>query len=170
MVICEEYRTRGYWSSPLKNKDVFHKSDGTSKANMLNDKFVSVFTKEGTSSFPDKGPSQYPSMPNKEVNWKGVHKLLKGLKPFKVTGPDPIPAFILKAAADELAPILARLRLILDRFHLIGKTPGLFQFSRRETRTRQRTIALFHILPSLANYWSLPSTAMSWHILTSITC
>ena len=95
--------------SPLKNKDGFLKSDSTSKANILNDQFVSVFTKEDTSSLPDKGPSPYPSMPNIKVNWKGVHKLLKRLKPFKATGPDSIPAFILKAAADELAPILARI-------------------------------------------------------------
>ena len=94
--------------SPLKNKDGFLKSDSTSKTNILNDQFVSVLTKEDTwsSCLPDKGPSPYPSMPNIEVNWKRVHKLLKGLKPFKATGPDSIPAFILKAAADELAPIL----------------------------------------------------------------
>ena len=30
----------------------------------------------------------------------------KGLKPFKATGPDSIPAVILKAATDELAPII----------------------------------------------------------------
>ena len=46
---------------------------------------------------------------NIEVNWKGVHKLLKGLKTFKATGPDSIPAYILKAAADQLAPILTGL-------------------------------------------------------------
>ena len=94
---------------PLKNKDGFLKSDSTSKANILNEQFVSVFTKEDTSSLPDKGPSPYPSMPNIEVNWKGVHTLLKGLKPYKATGPDSIPAFILKAAANELARILARI-------------------------------------------------------------
>ena len=74
--------------SPLKNKDGFLKSDSTSKANILNNQFVSVFTKEDTGSLPDKGPSPYPSMPNIEVNWKGVHKLLKGIKPFKATRPD----------------------------------------------------------------------------------
>ena len=95
--------------SPLKYKDCFLKSDSTSKAKILNEQFVSVFTKEDTSSLPDKGPSPYPSMPNIEVNWKGVHKLLKELKPYKAAGPDSIPAFILKAAADELAPILARI-------------------------------------------------------------
>ena len=97
--------------SPLNNKDDFLKSDSTSKANIINDQFVSVFTKEDNSSLPDKGPSPYPSMPNIEVNWKRLHKLLKGIKPFKATGPDSIPAFtsILKAAADQLAPILARM-------------------------------------------------------------
>ena len=70
---------------------------------------MSVFTKEDTSSLPDKGPSLYPSMSNIEINWKWVHKLLEGLKPFNATGPNSIPAFILKAAADELAPMLARI-------------------------------------------------------------
>lgn len=95
--------------SPLKNKDGFLKSDSTSKANILNKEFVSLFAKEDTSFLPDKSPSPLPSMPDIEVNWKGVHKLLKGIKPFKATGPDSIPAFILKAAADQLAPILARI-------------------------------------------------------------
>ena len=58
---------------------------------------------------PDKGPSPHPDMSNIEVNWKGVHQLLIGLKTFKATGPDSIPAFILKAAAYQLKPILTRL-------------------------------------------------------------
>jgi hypothetical protein len=40
---------------------------------------------------------------------KGVFKLLKDLNPHKATGPDCIPSFILKSAADELAPILTQL-------------------------------------------------------------
>jgi hypothetical protein len=39
----------------------------------------------------------------------GVIKLLKDLNPHKATGPDCIPSFILKSAADELAPILTQL-------------------------------------------------------------
>ena len=85
------------------------KSDNQSKANILNNQFESVFTKEDTSSIPDKRPSPNPEMPDIEVYWKGVHKLLKGLKSFKATGPDSIPAFILKAAVDQLAPILTQL-------------------------------------------------------------
>jgi hypothetical protein len=40
---------------------------------------------------------------------KGVFKLLKDLNPHKAIGPDCIPSFILKSAADELAPILTQL-------------------------------------------------------------
>ena len=122
-VVSDSYKgnSKKFWSyikstgqesagvSPLKNEDGFLKSDNQSKANILNNQFESVFTKEDTSSIPDKGPSPHPEMPNIEVNWKGVHKLLKGLKSFKATGPDSIPAFILKAAADQLAPILTQL-------------------------------------------------------------
>ena len=49
--------------SQLKINDAFLKSDSTSKANILNDQFVSVFTKEDTNSLQDKGPIPYPSMP-----------------------------------------------------------------------------------------------------------
>ena len=45
----------------------------------------------------------YIEMPNLEVNWKVVHKLPYGLKTFKATWADSIPAFILKAAADQLS-------------------------------------------------------------------
>ena len=40
---------------------------------------------------------------------KGVHKLLSDLKTHKATGPDSKPAYVLKSAADQLAPILTRL-------------------------------------------------------------
>ena len=40
---------------------------------------------------------------------KGVNKLLSDLKTHKATGPDSIPAYVLKSAADQLAQILTRL-------------------------------------------------------------
>ena len=59
-------------------------------------------------------------MSNITVNWKGVHKLLMNLKTKKATRTDEIPAFILKAAATELAPALANLfQLSLD----LGEIP-----------------------------------------------
>jgi hypothetical protein len=44
-----------------------------------------------------------------KINSKGVHKHLKNLKPHNAIGPDSIPSFILKAAADQLLPILTEL-------------------------------------------------------------
>ena len=72
-------------------------------------------TRENTTYIPDMGQSEIPSMSNCTVDWKGVHKLLMNLKTKKATRTDEIPAFILKAAATELAPALANLfQLSLD--------------------------------------------------------
>ncbi|XP_052809231.1 uncharacterized protein LOC128237685 [Mya arenaria] len=95
--------------APLKNKDGFLQSGNAARANILNDQFVSAFTRENTTNIPYMGQSGIPSMPNILVDWKGVHKLLMNLKTKKATGPDELPAIILKAAATELAPALAKL-------------------------------------------------------------
>eukprot|EP00745_Piridium_sociabile_P022913 TRINITY_DN35723_c0_g2_i2.p1 TRINITY_DN35723_c0_g2~~TRINITY_DN35723_c0_g2_i2.p1 ORF type:complete len:257 (-),score=48.22 TRINITY_DN35723_c0_g2_i2:83-853(-) len=55
------------------------------------------------------GNSPYPAMAQIQVSEGGVLKLLRNLKISKATGPDSIPAFILKTAAVELAPIFTRL-------------------------------------------------------------
>ena len=54
--------------------------DPIQKANILNRQFISVFTDDTKTSFPDLGPSQYPSMEDITVSCKGVVKLLKNLK------------------------------------------------------------------------------------------
>ena len=54
-------------------------------------------------------------MPPITVDEAGVRKLLQNLNPCKATGPDNIPAFVLKNTAPELAPLLAELfQLSLD--------------------------------------------------------
>ena len=55
---------------------------------------------------PYRGKSPCPSMEDIEVSEKGVFRLLQNLRPNKATGPDSIPAFILKTGAKELAPVL----------------------------------------------------------------
>jgi hypothetical protein len=47
------------------------------------EQFQSVYTKENTSTMPDKGQSKYPSMKDIVINTKGVFKLLKDLNPHK---------------------------------------------------------------------------------------
>ena len=106
--------------APLKNEDGFLRSDNQSKASILNQQFSSVFTREPVGQLPDKGPSSYPTMPDITVSERGVRKLLQNLNCHKASGPDEIPTQILHAAADELAPILAKLfQFSLDS----GKTP-----------------------------------------------
>ena len=101
--------------APLKDKNGFLKSDSQSKAEILGDQFQSVFTEEDTTSVPDKGTSPFPDMPPITVNAAGLRKLLQNLNPHKATGPDNIPAFVLKNTAPELAPLLSELfQLSLD--------------------------------------------------------
>jgi hypothetical protein len=70
--------------APLKNKEGFIHSD-TSEAEILSEQFQSVYTKENTSTMPDKGQSKYPSMKDIVINTKGVFKLLKDLNPQDLT-------------------------------------------------------------------------------------
>lgn len=101
--------------APLKNTDGFLQSNSAKKAEILNEQFRTAFTTEDTSCIPDKGDSPFPAMDDIQVGEGGVRKLLRNLQTAKATGPDSIPAFILKTAADELAPILTRLfQLSLD--------------------------------------------------------
>ena len=65
----------------LKSKDgyMYLHSDTASKASILNQQFQSVYTREDLSTLPD-----HPPMNNIVVHERGVLKLLKGLRPFKV--------------------------------------------------------------------------------------
>ena len=109
--------------SSLVDKDGYLLSDTTKRANILNEQFQSVYTKEDTNKMPDKGPSPHPSMSNITFKTKGIAKLLQNLNPYKAAGPDSIPTFMLKVAANEIAPVLTKIfrsHTILELYHLIG--------------------------------------------------
>jgi hypothetical protein len=89
--------------APLKNKQGFLKSNSQSKANILNDQFTSIFTKEDDGPNPNKGPSNFNNMPDINITENGVYKLLKNLNVNKAAGPDQIPTKILQAAASTLS-------------------------------------------------------------------
>ena len=76
-------------------------------ADILNRQFASVFTSDNTSDLPDLGPSPYPPMSYITINNQGIAKLLKNLNPHKATGPDGIPAKILKETAAEILRVYA---------------------------------------------------------------
>lgn len=150
--------------SPLINKDGFLQSDSTKKADILKYQFQSVYTREDTTYSTDNGPSPYPLMEKIVVTQKGVTKLPKNLKPYKVTGPNSIPAYILKSAAKEVSPILTRLFINLTRqmqFPMTGEKLLYCHFSRRGTSTCHQTTDQCHSPPMPARPWSISSTTLS---------
>ena len=90
-------------------KDGILQCEASTKANLLNDQFASVFTHENTSNLPDLGNILHPRVPDFTFDQEGIRKLLAKLKPHTASGPDNLPAHLLKEAADELAPILCLL-------------------------------------------------------------
>ena len=95
--------------SSLIDKNGFLQSDSTKRAEVLNDQFVSAYTKEDIERLPSKGPSPFSAMRKIIVSPNGVTKLLRDLKPHKASGPDSIPTYILKMAADEISPVLTKI-------------------------------------------------------------
>ena len=95
--------------SGLKENGVLFE-DSKSKAEILLRQFTSVFTKEDTTApLPDIKEKSFPSINNILVDEKGVLKLLKGMNVNKAAGPDGIPNKLLKACAEEIAPVLTNI-------------------------------------------------------------
>ena len=94
--------------SPLLNQDGFLHSRSTSKAEILNQQFQSVYNKENLNNVTDMGHSNIPSMEpiTTTISTPGVIKLIKNLKPHKASGPDNIPTKLLIMLAEEIAPML----------------------------------------------------------------
>ncbi|XP_072042006.1 uncharacterized protein [Amphiura filiformis] len=94
--------------SPLKASNGISYSDSTTKANILNDQFSSVFNmNEDETTIKDKGSSPHSVMDPIIIHPDGIHKLLAGLQIHKACGPDEIPTRLLKVLADELTPVIS---------------------------------------------------------------
>ena len=78
------------------------------KANTLNNQFSSVFTQK-IYPIPQLAPSIYSDIPIFEIGTDGVIKQLKNLNQNKATGPDELPARVLKETAVETAPIITHI-------------------------------------------------------------
>ena len=75
------------------------------KANALNNQFTSVFTSERY-PIPVIDHPLYSSMPPLDIGTNGIIKQLKNLNQNKATGPDELPARVLKETAEQIAPII----------------------------------------------------------------
>ena len=77
------------------------------KADILNRQYISVQTvEEPGEAIPDPEGEPFSDMNDIAVQEEGVRKLLKKCNPNKASGPDCIPARILRECADEIALIL----------------------------------------------------------------
>jgi len=92
--------------APLKRDEANH-VELVIKAEVLNDQFSSVFTKEDTSPLPDLDKSTFSDAPHNQVTSNGVLKLLQGLNPHRATGPHSIFSHFLRDMAHPLVPALA---------------------------------------------------------------
>jgi hypothetical protein len=95
--------------TPLRKDDGFLYSDTETKAEILNDQFHSIYTREDMTSMPENGQSPYPDMPDIHIGEAGVLKLLNNITSHKATGPDGIPARLLHEYANHIAPALTNI-------------------------------------------------------------
>ena len=85
----------------LTNKQGETITDTKGKAEVLNEQYQSVFTKENNQSIPPVN-NQNLNMPDINITTNGILKLLSKLNPQKPNGPDKIPIRFLKDYADDM--------------------------------------------------------------------
>ena len=90
------------------NKEGFLQSDSSKKTRFKGPIEV-LYTQDDMCFILDKGPIQHLTNPKITITSPGVIKLLRDLNPFKLAGPDSIPNYILKVAAEEVSPFLTRI-------------------------------------------------------------
>ncbi|MCG7875845.1 MAG: reverse transcriptase family protein, partial [Candidatus Thiodiazotropha endolucinida] len=95
-------------------------SEPAEVAEALNSQYISQFTREPSGDLPNVDEQPVPSTPDIIFTVPGIEKLLNNLNPAKASGPDLIPARILKLASKEIAPILG---VIFQQSYNTGQVP-----------------------------------------------
>ncbi|XP_072047020.1 uncharacterized protein [Amphiura filiformis] len=126
-------------------------TENKEKAEVMNDQFQSVFTQENMNNVPSITSTQFPPMPDIDISTDGVTKLLLDLDMTKATGPDEIPARILKMGAAEIAPALTTIfrrsletGILPDDWRCANISP-IFKKGDRTTPANYRPVSLTSI-------------------------
>ena len=125
------------------------------KAEILSAQFKSVFTAENTSTQPSVNMPVVQIMPSIHISTSGVELLLQHIQPHKASGPDTIPARVMKECASSVAPPLAvifRKSLQTGDVRQTGETQTSRRCSKRVDLTIQQTTALYRLHRSPLNY------------------
>ena len=113
-------RTENLTIPVLHTGDEYHVNNAA-KAEALSDQFKAAFTREDTSNTPDMGPSPFKEIGNIYFTQPGIQKLLEKLKPGKASGPDELPARVLKETAPCISGILS---FLFHQSYESGCTPS----------------------------------------------
>jgi len=105
---------------PLKNLNKETVADDTGMAELLNNFFGSVFTREDTANIPSAAGMETGSMKEVEITTNGIKAKIRNLKASSAAGPDGIGPKLLQGLVDELAPALA---IIFHRSLNHGEVP-----------------------------------------------
>ena len=94
--------------SPIKQNGTLH-SDNKTKAELLSNQFKSVFTPKSNNNLPSMNGAPYPTIAPLNITEPGVKKLLQNIKVNKASGPDNLPARILKELAPNISGCLTQI-------------------------------------------------------------
>ena len=95
-------------------------TDNSSKNEILNKQFKSVFTPPSLDETPKLPGQPFPPIKDLRTTEHGVYKLIDGINTSKSSGPNGIPGKLLQSLAKELAPVL---RFIYEQSLLTGDFP-----------------------------------------------
>ena len=116
----------GQSNIPVIKRNTEILSEPKDKANVLNDPYTPVFTREPHGQLPDIDGTPIPPMMDIKFTSPGVEKLLQNLNPNKAAGPDLLPTRMLKEVAKEIAPVLA---FIFQQSYDTSQVPSDWQFA-----------------------------------------
>ena len=94
----EKWKKKGI--APHKSPDNITHNDNETKANIFNTHFASSFSNPGDKDI-SINLNKIEELGNINIEEKGINKLLAGLKQNKASGPDDIPARLLKELNNE---------------------------------------------------------------------
>ena len=80
--------------------------DSSGKANIFNNYFASIFTKEDCSTIPPHDSQPLNNIPALTISVEGVAHLHQNIDPKKTGDPDGIPGKFLKELSFKIAPVL----------------------------------------------------------------